>query len=1022
MSGTWGRYDAWNSAIADAVFSPEMQGRPAYLDLEDEMLSMLWERSGRHSATPAEDLAEAVRATLHLEDDGFPLFAAIQIRLDRWSASGRKDPPPVLALLAVLSLAAEAMATGEGMAAHNYYGRLFQLLGIDDEAAQRRVTNAYRAMADQLWSALNSWLDLQEGLRGTPTAYPVGPHHYVGLPLSQALVRKDDRRRFQDLFLTAGLGPSESVGIGEMCRLLDEWIQDDQSAAGSTLRRLWDTGGQDLKERVASVAALELQAWAGPDAATDLGEIREGHVASKSRLVAWLELFLRTRFRLGIDVRGVGSCEAVNVSRSSQSLSVPGRQLEGGWLRLVAASLDDHLLSVPLLFSGPEGEVIHHPRAMYVLVRDETSTLYFERDRVVLGVDCMLLTVRRLAEDLRAALTEIARPGWISRTAETVPGLPNDWALFSGVQVMTAPDPAQLERYSKELFGLLPVSLSQMAIAGGLVLPGLVRKWSSLNPPEIRVTSEDPSSMNLAVDCIRTTGGDPKPEAIRLQFEEPPAILRLDDKGLPDGDYEVVASAASGRFSVRRTLRLRSGDSPAPGSDAEQPIGHLVSDPLWPLRSCAFGDGVQPICRGAITTEWTQVDDLPSAGRPPKWKELRGATIQPGLAGSSEVLGAISRDSCLLTGAHIIELPPSGPYYPKHVTVQGVCHNCGLVKRYPSTWWRAARASQSSRRRKMFPRKGQQSSLSSLPPIATANGCLARAVLDGLFHLQSGSVAQIDALADQIQASPLFVHEYIRTLEALGHIEITRDPVSLAPNRWQVAPPALAEAASGKWQLIGSSPGRVRRCLELAMELLDGQLERETVGDCIDHVVLTNLDTTGANEAVAFVEAETGMHLEVVSQAGERLGSVLPPFSQVVEGLPVIRCSTARKIAKWHPGTARWMETNGTNQPGAYRFESFTTTYGFRSPSHVAEGTMAVADARTVRYAVASMESITLAEYDEQANSIKVPLGADLPGLYARAAILASGQLAVRDQSEGTIVYAGVGRRLGRLLVRKLHS
>jgi len=83
---------------------------------------------------------------------------------------------------------------------------------------------------------------------------------------------------------------------------------------------------------------------------------------------------------------------------------------------------------------------------------------------------------------------------------------------------------------------------------------------------------------------------------------------------------------------------------------------------------------------------------------------------------------------------------------------------------------------------------------------------------------------------------------------------------------------------------------------------------------------------------------------------------------------------------------------------------------------------MSIGDARIVRYGIACTSGVALAEYCEDTGTIEVPLGADLPGLYGRAAVLASGRLPVRDQSKGTTVYTGMTAPLACTLIRKLHE
>ena len=167
------------------------------------------------------------------------------------------DTPPGVTTLAALSLAADSMHAAGEMAAHNYYGRLHELLGTP---AHRRtaVESSYRDHAEDVWDTLNNWLTAWEGERGVPTAYVVGHWRYVGLPLSQALVRRADRERLITMFAAEGLPPGLRISPADMEADLDSWMPRLPPLFSQTLRALWTN--PMARERITSVACLELEA------------------------------------------------------------------------------------------------------------------------------------------------------------------------------------------------------------------------------------------------------------------------------------------------------------------------------------------------------------------------------------------------------------------------------------------------------------------------------------------------------------------------------------------------------------------------------------------------------------------------------------------------------------------------------------------------------------------------------------------------------------------------------------------
>ena len=109
---------------------------------------------------------------------------------------------------------------------------------------------------------------------------------------------------------------------------------------------------------------------------------------------------------------------------------------------------------------------------------------------------------------------------------------------------------------SSDLNALVPILSSQLTLAGGLKLPGRMRKWSSLDPPEVRAVVQDADS--IAVWMTRLEDGDgPIGTPRTWTSQEPALVVDLGAERLPDGDYEL--SLVSKKKVVQHTmLRLRS--------------------------------------------------------------------------------------------------------------------------------------------------------------------------------------------------------------------------------------------------------------------------------------------------------------------------------------------------------------------------------------------------------------------------------------------------------------------------------
>ena len=114
--------------------------------------------------------------------------------------------------------------------------------------------------AEHFWRWLNQWLDDLDGARGLPTAYAL-QHRFVGLPISQALVRQADRRHFPEFFAQYGFSGGMSIAPEALVPYLQGWFEAEHCPVSRNLRRIWDN--PSAQERIASVVAVELAEWDG---------------------------------------------------------------------------------------------------------------------------------------------------------------------------------------------------------------------------------------------------------------------------------------------------------------------------------------------------------------------------------------------------------------------------------------------------------------------------------------------------------------------------------------------------------------------------------------------------------------------------------------------------------------------------------------------------------------------------------------------------------------------------------------
>jgi hypothetical protein len=285
-------------------------------------------------------------------------------------------------------------------------------------------------------------------------------------------------------------------------------------------------------------------------------------------------------------------------------------------------------------------------------------------------------------------------------------------------------------------------------------------------------------------------------------------------------------------------------------------------------------------------------------------------------------------------------------------------------------------------------------------------------VADAIFHLGSGSGRDLDKLALQLETDEgdetlALTDSLARTMEVLGHIEVQREPGSGRVIGWTVNSPMAAEVGERRHLLVGSRSAQFLRHLEAAIESRGGKIERQPEAMGPTSVVLTGLTSAELADVMRQQDGPVGS-IEVVADAATRMVAALPVFSEVVLGLPSVGMPVARSMKRWDPGSALWIDSQSADSPGAYKLAGFSVRYLLRDAVDIRSGKASPGDARVVKHAAALSARVPLAAYLADQQCLVLPIGADLPGLYGRAVVLASGRLPVPSRRDGTIMYPGV--------------
>jgi hypothetical protein len=102
--------------------------------------------------------------------------------------------------------------------------------------------------------------------------------------------------------------------------------------------------------------------------------------------------------------------------------------------------------------------------------------------------------------------------------------------------------------------------------------------------------------------------------------------------------------------------------------------------------------------------------------------------------------------------------------------------------------------------------------------------------------------------------------------------------------------------------------------------------------------------------------------------------------------------------------------------PGAYRVRRFSTIDIVRTADDVQRGTVARSTVQLGKHLAALIDGRPLIAYDRATGSLLVPLGADLPALYGRTVVAASGLPPVALRVAGLLKYESVPDELAHHL------
>ena len=228
--------------------------------------------------------------------------------------------------------------------------------------------------------------------------------------------------------------------------------------------------------------------------------------------------------------------------------------------------------------------------------------------------------------------------------------------------------------------------------------------------------------------------------------------------------------------------------------------------------------------------------------------------------------------------------------------VEGRCKGCGLVRKYSTNYYRNRNK---FTRAKVALASTPTRDLSSIAPVRPSTAHNWELLLDSLFHVGGGGWSSFERIAMQVEPTGIFVDHAARLLEAMGHINIARNPDTLRPERWEVAETTLNSSIQpGRLQFVGYWPD------SLSNQVFEGV---EALGGIVDSVE----NPHGPVSWLATLSNDENPFPAPVRDVAEEILTAMPALSVATEALPRRNADLTGMMSKFDPLSASWVDTDG---------------------------------------------------------------------------------------------------------------
>ncbi|MYC30856.1 MAG: hypothetical protein F4X65_12315 [Chloroflexi bacterium] len=540
-------YSEWNEAISRFLIDGAPEGEAIYLSLDEDALIEIaaeW-LSEDQLSNPVLDFEAAVREAC---------VSRGRVILPGTRPTSPEGPPPCLAFLGAMVLAAHRMSPEGGISEINYFTRLREILGLTEESG-RPPGMSPPAPEEPLWVALNQWVAGNE-LRPSAERGPEGPTKYTNYPLSQSLLREGDKGKLEGEFKRF----EGQLGRNSDRERIGGWFFN--RANDFSTRHIRNLANEATADRYEALVDAVYRVY------IDVAWERPGFDGTRTHRAQWLTAGLYREF----DPLS-GQIAYLLFPRH------PAKELRGtleidhdGNLESLRSSRDGQYY--PLWPVNPAGEQTYQvtgdpwvtelripSRRFWVLTRDpldETAGNFASRGSPRLG-ETFLLLCRMELEDQISILRDEGLLDWAGDPVEVRSH--EGWFEYRECLVLSANWDGVIFQIPELFEELRPRVRASISLQGGLKTDRR-DSWLEGYLPSIFVTSFDQTCRVRATNVLH-----PEDEPVLDDTISANSSIAL--PLLAAGNYAIEVDSGRGGTSDRRHLRVVSWDAVQPGAPSE---------------------------------------------------------------------------------------------------------------------------------------------------------------------------------------------------------------------------------------------------------------------------------------------------------------------------------------------------------------------------------------------------------------------------------------------------------------------